>query len=341
MNSDGFDTVSEERNLDLDNDESVDDDPPADDTEEITDVEATEIKRIEELLVRVRETEIRSAPRNSLAAFSRMTGENPWLPFLDDNRDPRAIAERKLFNEMKSNYDRHVSPSTPVRGYDAFSREWCDEVGQRYLARLAGVVDQDTDVTVIYSKTAQQLANYFDKLEAEAQVATVLNTPEAVGRQRDLNRIIRNSRQTVVTPTVVPVGPVRYQCGPNQQTPLGVPLVLNTSIAFPSGFLPANLQSVGGAAPFLLPNLNAQQQIPTCPPKGTYRKICQHCGRLRTEHHSAKEFGKKNCKFIRCARCLQPHRGMGLACKAITGPGVRVDDLVAYDTKIKGMLHSR
>ena len=264
-----------------------------------------------------------------------MTGENPWLPFLDDNQDTRAVAERRLFNEMKSNYDRHVSPSTPIRGYDAFSRAWCDEVGQRYLARLAGVVEDDMEVEVIYSKTAQQLADFFDKLEAEAQVATVLNTNEAIQRQRDLNRLIRNGQQTVVTPTVVPVRPVAYhQAGPNQRIPLGAPLVMNRSIGFPRGFLHPNLQSVGGAVPFLIPNLETRQQIPACVPKGTYRRICQHCGRMRTKHHSAKEFGKTKCKFTHCARCLQPHIGMGLACKAVAGPGVRVDDLVAYDVKI-------
>ena len=141
-----------------------------------------------------------------------------------------------------------------------------------------------------------------------------------------------------MTPTVVPIRPVAYQTGPNEHTPLGAPLVLNRSIAFPGGFLRQNPNSVGGAAPFLPPTLEMTQQIPVCLPKGTYRKICQHCGRMQTEHAgSAREFGKTKCKFIHCARCLQPHTGMGLACRAVPGPGVRADDLVGYDIKTKGI----
>lgn len=347
LDAGGFDATMSEMNHELDDDGSAvsegeqDQNPEAASEsaveEHVSETDAAEIARIEELLGRVRNREILSGRKNSLESFTLMTGENPWLPFLDD-RSPRALAERKLFNEMKANFDRHVSPSTPVRGYEAFSSAWCQEVGQRYLARLAGVVSDDTEVEVIYSKTAKQLADFFDKLESESQVAAVLNTAEATQRQREVNQVIRRSRENLPSPAVVPVGPIRYsQTGQTRATPIGAPLVLNTAIALPVGTVTMNPQSVSGAAPFLRHILEPRQSIPSCLlPKGAFRKICQHCGRLRADHQSG--FGKTKCTYRNCGRCFQQHLGMGLACKAQPGPSVRPNDLAAYDVKIKMIL---
>ena len=149
--------------------------------------------------------------------FLQLTGENPWLPFLFDRSSARAIAERQLFDELKGNFKPNVSPSTPVHGYEAFSTAWCQEVGQRYLARLAGCVNEENvGAVVIYGKTAKQLADYYDKLEAEARTS-LLSTNEATLQQRNLNRIIRKAHQNIATPTVVQVQPIRYPRGPQLQ----------------------------------------------------------------------------------------------------------------------------
>ena len=165
-------------------------------------------------------------------------------------------------------------------------------------------------------------------------------TSESTARQRDVNRIIRGARASVVTPTVVQVQPVQYPQGTarSQTTPLGAPLTLNTNIAFPRGFLGMNRQCTDGAAPFLPPPLQVTQIIPSCLPAGTYRKICRHCGRVKSQHHHSKEFGMGKCKFTHCARCLMQHTGMGLACRAMPGPGVRAQELIAYDTSMKAIL---
>ena len=351
LDANGFDLVSD-ANMELDSDETApvtgDDDnidPAGGDADgegdPVSEADVVEVARIESLLGSVRETEIQSGPRNSLAAFAKMTGENPWLPFLHD-QSPRAIAEKRLFLEMKDSYDRHTSPSTPLRGYEAFSTAWSQEVGQRYLARLAGVVDDSTETDIIYSKTAKQLAGFYDKLEAQERIATVLNTTESTRRQRNVNRVIRDSRANIVTPAAVSVEPMMYaqQLGGTvgRRTPLGAPLVLNTNIAFPGGLMAMNAhQSLGGAAPFLPPRLQTVQEITAFIPKGTYRKICQKCGRLRSDHPS-KQFGARKCTFRHCARCLIPHERMGLACKARHGPNVRLDDLVEFDLRMKSIL---
>ena len=115
---------------------------------------------------------------------------------------------------------------------------------------MAGVVDENTETDMIYSKTAKQLADFYDKLEAQARIASVLNTTESARRQRDVNRTIRNARASVVTPTPVPVQPMMYTHQPvgtaDLRTPLGMPLVLNTNVAFPGG-LAMHPQSMGGA----------------------------------------------------------------------------------------------
>lgn len=348
LGSAGFD-LSPDANEGLDSDEIVETDDNETNTaaleaeDDLSATDAAEVARIQELLQDIQETQIRSAPRNSLEAFSRMTGENPWLPFVDDQSE-RAIAEKRLFDEMKGNFKQNVSPSTPTYGYQAFSKAWCEEVGQRYLARLAGVVDDEsTPSDIIYSKTAKQLADYYDRLQEQAQVAA-LSTEESILRQREVNRTIRGARQNVVTPAVLQVQPMRYaHPGIGSRVPLGAPLVLNTRVAFPSGALAMNAQATGGAAPFLPPILEPIQQIPSRTlPKGVFRKICRHCGRLKAEHHNSvsNQFGMGRCNFVHCARCLRPHPGMGLSCKAVPGPNVLLNDLISYDMKVKSILDS-
>ena len=339
LDADGFDKTSDS-NMGLDSDDVVEEDMEetrdANDDNDMSESDAAEVERIEELLGRMRDTEIQSAPRNSLEAFSCLTGENPWLPFLEDN-SPRAKAEQKLFDDMKENFNRNASPATPVHGYEAFSKAWSQEVGQRYLARLAGVVDdEDTESDIIYSKTAKQLSDYYDKRQCETQTA-LLSTIESSQRQQNVNRIIRSSRASVSTPNVVQVQPIQYPMN-QTRTPLGAPLALNTMIAFPRGSVAMNPTCTGGAAPFVPPTPQFNQQIPTCLPSGTYRRICRHCGRVRSQHRSSKEFGMGKCKFIHCARCLQPHTKMGLMCEARPGPNVLLDDLVMFDMSVKSLL---
>jgi hypothetical protein len=59
---------------------------------------------------------------------------------------------------MYSNYSRSAGKSTP-KGYNNFADEWNHEVAKRVVARLKG-----EDVIIISRRTADQLAEYHDKL---------------------------------------------------------------------------------------------------------------------------------------------------------------------------------
>ena len=175
--------------------------------------------------------------------------------------------------------------------------------------------DENTDTEIVCSKTAKQLADHCDKMEAEAQT-TLLTTSKSTAQQHDVNRIICGGHASVATPTVVQVQPVWYLEGTSQRALWGAPLILNLNIAFPHGFVGMNPHCTGGTARFLPPpTLQAVTHrlfhwacllVPTV-------KYANSVNVSSSSTPALQRFGMGKCKFTHCARCLMQHTGMELA----------------------------
>lgn len=257
-------------------------------------------------------------PESTFATFSRMTGNNPWLPFSDSN-DEISREERRLFEEMKQHYSRHASRDHR-KGFHAFSIEWDKEAGRRYLLRLRG-----EKVITIYSKTAKQMAEYYDKIQDLASAAASV-TENGLKRLHEVNSVLKNARRRMPPAPAFAVQPFVYPqaaLGTQAYTHIGTPLTMNAQLAFPYGIL-MNPASNNGRAPYL-PMLPRGQVIPTTkhPPK-IFNRICKKCGRAKSEHPT-KKFGSIKCQFSHCGKCNQHQdfhvaRGipMGLDCTLLS-----------------------
>jgi hypothetical protein len=277
-----------------------------------------------------------SKNETSLQMFTRMTGNSPWLPFSDDD-DETSREERRLFEEKHARYSRSASKSAP-NGYNAFSDEWDRETALRIAARLKG-----EEAILIYRKTANQLAEYYDRLADRKRLASQATT-EGKRRLKSINQVLKNARQRIQEPPVLEKRPTQYpQAGPGDQAylPLGVPLTLDTARAFPSGSVMVNQHS-GGAAPFLLQSSVPQvvQNLSVGYGSRIFRRVCKKCGRGKQEHpNCTTSFGERNCPFNHCGRCgydISYHCGfpMGIGCQFTHG----LHDMVLYDRKIEALL---
>lgn len=311
-----------------------------DETDDTTDLDAvhTDVNRIQSLIHAACDSEI-SRRRSSLQTFHTMTGSNAWLPFTEEN-DETSKEERRVFATMSPNYNRRARTSSPT-SYAAFSKKWDLEAGRRYLAKLGG-----EDVIPIYCKTAEQLSNYFDKLEEES-AAAALATEDGMQRLHEVNRLLKNTRTQITTPQVLAVQPIVFPQalpGGARYTPMGNPLTMNTSAAFPRP-VPMNPGATrDGALPFGVPIVR-NQTVPVPRPNhaNLFRKVCRKCGRAKGDHQRSQTgsmFGPK-CGFQHCGRCLlaQPyHAGgkMGVFCtvSANAFPCIQADMLTRYDTHI-------
>lgn len=272
-----------------------------------------------------------------------MTGNNAWLPFTDEN-DNTSIEERRLFLEMSKDYVRHAKAASP-KSYGAFSKAWDLEAGKRYLARLGG----DENIIPIYCKTSEQLSTYFDKLEQENS-ASALATVDGMRRLHDLNRVLKSARAQIVTPQVAQVRPIAFPQAPpggNRYTPMGNPVTMNMSAAFPQGLQANQGNTRNGAIPFAPPT-SKKQVVPvlTKPCKTLFRKLCQKCGRMKKEHQSRMgcHFGISKCSYLHCGRCTLAQSyhvegKMGVFCTVDTGafPWIGAAALSAYDNRIAAL----
>jgi len=73
-----------------------------------------------------------------MEAFQQLTAERPWIPFIMDlsTSDTVEVEEHQLFNDMESQFKRHVAPSTR-RGYNEFAKAWNQEasISNHFKAR--------------------------------------------------------------------------------------------------------------------------------------------------------------------------------------------------------------
>lgn len=287
-------------------DDSISDEPP-----EVQ----QEADRIHQLITAVYTADV-SQNETSLQTFTRLTNNNPWLPFTDKS-DNISKEERRLFHEMSHNYNRHARPSA-TSGYKAFRDAWNAEAGRRYLARLAG----EEDVTMIFRKSVDQLRLFFDRVEEQKALARSADQRDNDAELRGVNRILRDARNQLSEPGAENVGPLQYPQGAGHRfTPLGAPLTLNTRIAFPHGCMPAAATNTAPSAAPFNPLLLSKQIVPAVRAKISFRSICKKCGRLRKAHPDGNRGIGVNCPFPTCARCHQlqmMHVGgrMGTSCGA-------------------------
>lgn len=256
-----------------------------------------DVERIQRLIHDASENQNLRRSESSLQTFARLTGNNPWLPFSDKN-DVTSQEETRVFQEMATNFNRNARRDSE-KGFHKFRDCWNLEVGKRYLAKLKG----DDTVVTIYRKSTEQLVDYYDKLEEQRIAATSVDS-NGLQNLQQVNRVIRDSRAAIAPPVVTNVAPVVY---PQHNgtgagfTPIGAPLVMNTTAAFGSGLRP-NPRPRNGSIPFLPPPCHIQVDAPRQPSSRAFLRRCRKCGRKRYEHDK-KCYGLKKCNFTHCGRC--------------------------------------
>jgi hypothetical protein len=276
--------------------------------------------------------------RSTMDAFFYASGDSPWVPF-NDTKDPIAIEERALFDEMVQNFNRHIAPSTAPRGFNYFWDAWNYEVGQCYLAS----VHHKEETVVIYRKSTKQLQEWFDHLE-DTREAAFLETPYTESLKRAMDHEFRATR-ALPAPTVQVTEPLTYPEGDPSTIPSGAPLTLQPEITM---FNIGRRASAFGSAPFMVyAHAQTDQGHRLMPKPLSFQAICSTCGREKSHHGTSAGFGT-NCTETFCARCTlskEIHERcqvtMGFYCELTIDQGAPVNASAAYDSRLWSLAVSR
>jgi len=166
------------------------------------------------------------APETSMQSFSRLTNEQPWVPFRKINATTPKTAldleEEGLFNRLHKDYKRHVSPGTPRFGYRDFELSWNIEVAERYHKKME--VGDDEEVVLINRKSYMHLQQHCDDIVESNRMSKICD-PNCQ-RLQQLNATMRETRQQVGAPTGRVAESIQYR-NTGLPMPVGAPTTFN------------------------------------------------------------------------------------------------------------------
>ena len=84
---------------------------------------------------------------SSMDGFCHLVGQQPWVPFNLDKKDPIFIEDHEVFMRLHTKYNRKAQPSAKD-GYRKFEEEWNTKAGVRYCQSIRG-----EEVTLLFRKT--------------------------------------------------------------------------------------------------------------------------------------------------------------------------------------------
>jgi hypothetical protein len=249
----------------------------------------------------------------TLQAFSRLAGDQAWIPFRSPDSAAAATevdkAEADYFEEKEGSYS--LSAKTGPRSYKKFATDWNLEVSRRF--KLWSREGEESEVVQLRLKSPKQLEEYFNKRQElrSLQRTAVDGVDDEDNRDEDndqalLNTQLRNTRRQL-PPRQVPhnVSPPVFTPQANSITPFGHPTALNAMVSVNA--IAASLISPQTATP--IPFLFQRHNLPVVPPTRPMRKVfkskmyCSTCGWRKVEHTTAEGFRKgKNMKAGDCRR---------------------------------------
>jgi hypothetical protein len=189
------------------------------------------------------------------------------------------IEEETLFESMKGNYHRSVSPRSR-REYYAFMTAWNLEVANRLRQKIQ---DDNEDVIVINRKSIQQLQEHYDRVEARL-AASGRAEEEHVNEASfldDLNNTLRENSQRLEP--LPPIQEATCTVYPQEgQMPVGNPMVMNAEIL--AGTLRICPPTECNPIPFIVLPPNPAQAAAN--PLQHYKrtKWCITCGYQKADH---------------------------------------------------------
>jgi len=252
-------------------------------------------------------------PETSLQTFSRLANEEPWTPFRPINssaeKTEQDFEEHALFQRMKKNCKRHLSPGTARAGYKEFELAWNLEVAERHRKFMNN--DCMNNTVLIRRKSYLQLQQHHDDVIESERIGRLSNSRQ----MKDFNQIVKDARLMTAAPTGRIAAPAQFLTT-GLGTPFGAPPTLNADIGR-QGIVrnDCNEQSV---TPWNVQGPSLCR--PTNPLTSFSRKRwCMTCGYQKKQHAKEERFGSK-CTRNRCANCgelSQRHDGflMGPCCK--------------------------
>jgi len=207
-----------------DEDELNFNDDPVDFHEEEADLAIDE--QVEQMHLLASETK---SPESSMQSFSRLTNEQPWVPFRKTNAATPKITldleEEGLFNCPHKDCKRHVSPGTPRCGCRDFELTWNVEVAERHRKRIE---DDTEEIVLINGKSYMQLQEHCDDIMESERMSEICdpNCP----RLRQLNTTTMQTRQQVGPPTGRMAEAIQCR-NAGLSTPFGAPTAFNSDVA--------------------------------------------------------------------------------------------------------------
>jgi len=236
------------------------------------------------------------SPETSLQTFSRLTNQEPWIPFRPLNTTtPKTqldFAEYQLFQTMKKDFKRHISPGQP-HGYKDFELAWNLEVAERYRKFMDSDYN-NTYITIINRKSFIQLQQHHDDvIESERIGRVVVNN-----QMTTFNEVMTETRQLTAPRTGRIATPMVYPAT-GLETPFGAPTTLNPDIGRQG--VRGNTNVNQGVSPWVVqaPTYN----LPVHPLANFNKKTwCVKCGYQKKQHTKEERFGTK-CNRDYCANC--------------------------------------
>jgi hypothetical protein len=231
-----------------------------------------------------------------MAAFTRQSGGNPWIPFSRDLKTTNAIEkeEHAIFDEKASQYQRNAAPSSAY-GYNKFQTWWNREAADRWTKSI-----EDEAVILIRPKSVPNLQAHYDFLqEISRQAVQATENNETENARRQMCRTLNQSRRAVEGRiAIMPATPLVYPAvepGTFQFVPIGAAMMQPQIFAPALSMIQAatattRAAATGNAAPWvMLQQPPPQQHIGPPSPKRArtrcdWRNLCPACGWPKRQH---------------------------------------------------------